>query len=517
MEKFKKLKPFLPYLLIFLIAVVARILPGPRSIDDSYITFRYARNILVGEGFVYNPGQQILGTTTPLYTLLMSWLGLFNGGIEANFPVMAMIFNALLDGFSTIFLILIGKKIGARWAGFGAALAWAIAPWSVSFAIGGMETSLYIFLLLGAWTGYIYQYYSFTALAAALAILTRPDALALVLPLGVDRLFFVRKRGGRDIKIKEILAFFVPLFLWFSFSYLYFGSFLPQSIAAKTDAYLIAPYSALIRFLQHYSTPFMAQETFGISAIYFGFIIYPILFLIGVRRMLKINWSQWPAALFPIGYAIAFSIANPLIFRWYLSPPLPFYFIFVLFGLESLITDIMVRFKKNQMIKYIAFSLIIFLPFLLLLNSWTLKPDHGLSNPAPEMAWNKLELLYTEVGKDLAKDIELHPEAVLAAGDVGALGYFSNAEILDTVGLISPQALKYYPLPDALYSDFSYAISPELIVENQPDYFVTLEIYIRGGLLNNESFLKSYTLVHKIETDIYGSDGLLIFKKDVRQ
>ncbi|MBT3241268.1 MAG: hypothetical protein HON98_11445 [Chloroflexi bacterium] len=514
MEKLKKIKPFLPYILIFSFAVVARLVPGPRSIDDSFITFRYARNILAGEGFVYNPGEQVLGTTTPLYTLAMSGLGFISGGINANFPQIAMVINALLDGFSTVFLLLIGKKIGAHWAGIGAAIAWSIAPWSVSFAIGGMETSLYIFLLLGAWTAYIYQYYSLTSLAAAFAILTRPEALALVLPLMVDRLFFDVKRRENKITIKEFLYFIIPLLLWFSFSYFYFGSFLPQSIAAKTDAYLIAPNSALVRFLQHYSTPFMEQGTFGISAIYFGFVFYPTLFLIGSYRILKKNWAYWPAVLFPIGYAVAFSFANPLIFRWYLSPPLPFFFIFVLFGLESLITDIFGVFKKKHFIKYFAPLLIIFLPFLLLLNNWTLKPDHGLRNPAPEMAWNKLELLYTKVGKELALEIEMNPDAVLAAGDVGALGYFSNADILDTVGLISPQALNYYPLAEELYSDFSYAISPELILKNQPDYFVALEVYIRSGLLNNKSFLNAYSLINKIETDIYGSEGLLIFKRN---
>ncbi len=57
-------KYYLP-LLIIALALVARWIPGPRTIDDSYITFRYARNILAGEGFVFNPGEPVLGTTTP--------------------------------------------------------------------------------------------------------------------------------------------------------------------------------------------------------------------------------------------------------------------------------------------------------------------------------------------------------------------------------------------------------------------------------------------------------------------
>ena len=77
-----------PYLLIslFLLAVLARVVPGPRTIDDAYITFRYARNLLAGHGFVFNPGEQVLGTTTPVYTLLMATFGLFLGGTSAPFP-----------------------------------------------------------------------------------------------------------------------------------------------------------------------------------------------------------------------------------------------------------------------------------------------------------------------------------------------------------------------------------------------------------------------------------------------
>jgi hypothetical protein len=42
---------------------------------------------------------------------------------------------------------------------------------------------------------------------------------------------------------------------------------------------------------------------------------------------------------------------------------------------------------------------------------------------------------------------------------------------------------------------------------------VILEIYGRNGLLIDPRFQAGYTLHKKIPTDIYGSDGLLIFKK----
>jgi hypothetical protein len=128
--------------LIVILALTARLIPGVRTIDDSYITFRYARNLLAGEGFVYNPGEAILGTTTPLYALLMTGLGALTGGVDAPFPQLALGINALADAATVWLLWALGRKLKARWAGTAAALVWAVAPYSVTFAIGGLETSL---------------------------------------------------------------------------------------------------------------------------------------------------------------------------------------------------------------------------------------------------------------------------------------------------------------------------------------------------------------------------------------
>jgi len=78
---------------------------------------------------------------------------------------------------------------------------------------------------------------------------------------------------------------------------------------------------------------------------------------------------------------------------------------------------------------------------------------------------------------------------------------------------MSPESLDYYPLPAGYYKQFIYAIPPELIYDLQPDYLVTLEIYVRSGLMQQPRFQQLYQLKEKIPTDIYGSDGLLVFEK----
>src|SRR6202022_2682648 len=61
------------------VAVLVRLLTGPHAIDDAYITFRYARNLAEGLGLVYNPGEWVLGTTAPLWAILLG------GGYKLGF------------------------------------------------------------------------------------------------------------------------------------------------------------------------------------------------------------------------------------------------------------------------------------------------------------------------------------------------------------------------------------------------------------------------------------------------
>ena len=59
---------------IALAALLLRITVGPLMIDDAGITFRYARNLALGQGLVFNRGEHVLGTTTPLFAAVLAVL-----------------------------------------------------------------------------------------------------------------------------------------------------------------------------------------------------------------------------------------------------------------------------------------------------------------------------------------------------------------------------------------------------------------------------------------------------------
>jgi hypothetical protein len=220
-------------------------------------------------------------------------------------------------------------------------------------------------------------------------------------------------------------------------------------------------------------------------------------------------------------------LANPLIFRWYMTPPLPAYYLFILGGAEGLILSIAeARAKKSAelnstnalplslTIRLVIIFLVVLTPTILSLRDWQLHPDHGLNRPAPAMAWYQLEILYRQAADILSSDFQKQSgnAPILAAGDVGVLGFYTGVHILDTVGLNSPQSTSYYPLDPAYYV-INYAIPPQLILDTKPDFIVILEVYGRAGLLKSPLFWQLYKLRQKIPTDIYGSDGLLILER----
>jgi hypothetical protein len=126
------------------------------------------------------------------------------------------------------------------------------------------------------------------------------------------------------------------------------------------------------------------------------------------------------------------------------------------------------------------------------------------------MAWIELETLYRQVALDL-KDELATSGGRLAAGDIGTLGWYTGAPILDLVGLISPQAKSYYPLPGEAYV-INYAVSTDYVLAERPEFIVILEVYGRNTLSRDPDFAASYQLWGQYPTDIYGSTTLQVFR-----
>ncbi|HZP83238.1 MAG TPA: hypothetical protein VFB21_16470, partial [Chthonomonadaceae bacterium] len=138
------------------LAVVARVWMAwatHSTAEDFLITLRYAENIAAGRGFVYNPGERVLGTTTPLYTLLLA----LAAALHLNAAFVGKAVNILADGVTCYLLarLLARREIAAPLAGLFAALLYALSSTPINISIAGMETGLVTCVGLAAITAYV--------------------------------------------------------------------------------------------------------------------------------------------------------------------------------------------------------------------------------------------------------------------------------------------------------------------------------------------------------------------------
>lgn len=160
-------------------------------LDDSWIHLHFARNLAEGHGFSYNPGVPVAGSTAPLWTLLLA------AGAWVAGPSVAMV--KVIGVLTTLAAALVTRRAALAWGagpgmavGAGVAVLWAgPLAWG---ALSGMEVPLAALLVAGSLLGHARGRGVVTAALAALAALARPEALvlapllALAGPLGARRL-----------------------------------------------------------------------------------------------------------------------------------------------------------------------------------------------------------------------------------------------------------------------------------------------------------------------------------------
>ena len=191
--------------------------------DDPFITFRYADNLAAGLGFVYNPGERILSTTTPLFTLLLALVVT----CWSDLPSLANLIGAFSLACGALFLWDIARTWGAPLVGWVGLLLYPTFPLALSTL--GSEIPFYVACCLGAFSFYVRGHHSLAGLCAALATLTRFDGVLVASILTIDYLVRVR----RPIPWSALMIFLVPVAAWVVFAWVYFGSPLPVTLTAK--------------------------------------------------------------------------------------------------------------------------------------------------------------------------------------------------------------------------------------------------------------------------------------------
>lgn len=209
----------------------------PWTLDDAYISFRYAANWAAGIGPVYNAGERCEGYTTFL------WVAMLAGGRSLGFDP-----DPLAKGLGLLSVLgtFVGLATSGRWlpesshrAAAASVVLLATSGLLGAWGASGMETPLVAFLSSAA-LGLHVRSLSTRAPAEAvgagllggLAMMTRPDAALVTGVALLDRLL---RRQWREAVVQGT-AFGLLVGPWWAWRWSYYGWPLPNTFYAKVGA-----------------------------------------------------------------------------------------------------------------------------------------------------------------------------------------------------------------------------------------------------------------------------------------
>jgi hypothetical protein len=199
-------------------------------LDDAWIHLHFARNLAAGAGFSYNPGTPIAGSTAPLWTLVL--------GAAAVVASSSLGMAKTLGIVATLGAALVTRRAALAWGvGRDVALVAAIALlWMGPLAWGalsGMEVSLAALLVAAALLAHAHDRPLASAVCAALAVLARPEALLLIPFLVAARPLTLRRVAVFAVVTIVVVAPAVLFSLWTA------GTPYPATAAAKVEGGLV--------------------------------------------------------------------------------------------------------------------------------------------------------------------------------------------------------------------------------------------------------------------------------------
>jgi hypothetical protein len=366
-----------------------------------------------------------------------------------------------------------------------------------------METALFTALLLVCMLAYAMRRDVFSGIVLGLAILTRPEAIALCAVLSVYTVCTVRdarvRRAARLLVSAALIC--LPWTVWATW---YFGSSIPQSVIAKTGD-LYNPIT-----VAHGQRVVVASTVIDARATLLVWAITCILVALAAWMWPPCRRSGLPAfalfgTLIAIGHVVA-SRTGHLIYPWY---PAPFSCFPLLAGIAVVgaVASRLRRWTRPISMAVLLGVAAVAFP--------TLGSDVNYGGRLAGLGALR-GVKYRQICARLRPVIG--PRTVIAASEIGYLGYSCHTRILDTFGLVSPGVTRFYPLPAGqTVPGVTYAIAPGTVRYYRPDYLVTLDAFARRSIMRDRFFQSHYRRIMVVPDGSFGSTGIFVFaRRDAR-
>ncbi|MGB9668914.1 MAG: hypothetical protein ACPL0B_00880 [Anaerolineales bacterium] len=397
-------------------------------LDDAWIHQTYARNLAHGLGWTFIPGKTSGGSTSPLWTMLLS--------IGYYFHLAPLLWSSLLGGGLLIGIIhlirlsldKVSLMLDMGWVPYLFFFEWHFV-WA---ALSGMETILSIFLVtfLFYWLkrdldrGWRY------GLFLGVCVWVRPDLISLVIPILVKMVFTSLQQPEKK-KILSVLLLngigmaFTLMFLlgmYVLFNYETSGYWLPTTFYAKQ-----AEYESLL------SHPLWQRfyDLFKLTWVGVGILLLPAYLYRCWRAFMNfeavtISFFVWVSL-----YIGIYALRLPVTYQHgrYIQPVLAVNF---LLGLEGVI--LWWKKNKNPSKRIWAMSTIWKWAFVLTGIAFY---GLGVIAYAKDVAFIESQMVDTAVWVNT----NIPPSSKIAVHDIGAMEYFGKRYLVDLAGLIDPNVI----------------------------------------------------------------------------
>lgn len=449
-------------------------------LDDPWIHLQFAKNLHDYGSFSYYKNEMVTsGSTSPLYTVILA-AGFFVTNNEMVLSYVLGVFFLMASGY---FLFRLSLRVfdGSLFFASATLLLMLFEPRLQWIALSGMETTLFILLLIA--TAYYYESRRAVPLGVCSGLLlwARPEAIIFIGVLAIDALYnarVVRKPKKKTPPPSTALYGWLksPAMIFAGFAALYagFNLLLSGSVLPNT-------YSAKIKYYSSGNTDFpravfhfLTDGHLSILSIFVGIGILALLSrLIRREEQAHLFVLLWPLMLF-----FAYWQNLPYLYQEgrYMMPVLPFIVLMGAIGVKSALEIVGKRIKtlnRPRTATVVASMIMLVLVSQFASSSWQNRKTYA-----------EYCKYITERQVRTAHWLEqnLPSGAVVGTHDIGAIAFYSQRRIADMVGLVSPEMIDNMGSFDKLKQFLSFKKVTHLAVlrnwfqvENQNPLFQTDE------------------------------------------
>jgi hypothetical protein len=468
-------------------------------LDDSFITYRYARNLAEGAGLVYNPGETVLSTTAPLYAILLACLSL----VLPDFHVLGSLIGVTSIAVGGWMVSRLAERYLAPGLRLWAGLVYVLS--SPLWLALGMETTLWIGLVLVGVDMAQRERWAVSGLATSLAVLVRPDAAlpgVLLFTVGVFTAiirFQTTRRWWQPVVYFAVSAA-VPLVIFAGWAMMTYGSPIPVTLGAKGAQAELGITGLGVGVTAWEGLRLILRSLMEQSPLY---VVVALLALFGAAGSLPLPVVivvGWGAL-----HLLAYVVLGVAPYRWYYAPLVPGAIMLAAYGLQYIQGRLNLRGKK------LAIGLVGLMAVLPLaaqgMSFSRIAEQMRVGGPTdvmlPIVDWKA----YRETGEWL--DRNAPAEATVGVAEVGQLGFYARRWMTDYLGLLQLEASAMLRRGD-LYS---------WMIRYAPDYLVFQRF--RGAALvlynlvieDDPWFRANYSEAAEFDDPRYASGPVTVFRR----